>query len=230
MPKATNYADNWFLLLDNNTTYANVGNAAGLVGSSGAGSPGSLYVSLHTGDPGLTGDQTVNEASYTGYGRVAVARSAAGWTVSGNQVSNTANVTFNPCSGGSSTVTWFGIGTAASGTGQLLYAFPLIQTYYDFVAQTSGNLFYNNSSLATTTPIQLMTNPGGSLPGGFVQGTTYYVHTVTGTNFTVSATSGGADITVTAAGSGLLGQIASLAVSSGITPQFLAGQLIIYEV
>jgi hypothetical protein len=61
MPKATNYADNWFLLLDNNTTYANVGNAAGLVGSSGAGSPGSLYVSLHTGDPAIPGFPSIQQ-------------------------------------------------------------------------------------------------------------------------------------------------------------------------
>jgi len=226
MPKATSYATNWFKLLDTNLAYANVGDAGGLQPS---GSPGSLYVSLHTGDPGLTGDQTVNEAGYTGYGRVAVARSAAGWTVSGNQVSNTANITFNPCSGGSSLVTWFGIGTASAGVGQLLYAFPLIQNYYSFWADNSTNYFHNVSALATNTPVQLTTAPGGSLPGGFVQGTTYYVHTVGSGYFTLSATAGGVDITVTAQGFGLLGQVASLAVSSGITPQFLAGQLIIYE-
>lgn len=230
MPKSTNYADNWFLLFDNNTTYANVGNAGGLVGSSGGGSPGSLYVSLHTGDPGLTGDQTVNEANYTGYGRVAVARSAAGWTVAGNQASNFANIVFGLCTAVPNIITWFGIGTDSAGVGQLLYAFPLIQTYYDFVAQTAGNLFYNNSGLVANTPVQMVTNPGGALPGGFAQGTTYFVHTVTGTNFTLSATAGGLDITVTSAGSGLLGQVSSLSVSPGVTPQFLAGQLIIYEV
>jgi hypothetical protein len=186
-------------------------------------------VSLHTGDPGLTGDQTVNEASYTGYGRVAVARSAAGWTVSTNQVSNTAAIVFPACTSGSSTVTWFGIGTASSGTGQLLYAFPLISTSYLFYGDSSTNKLFNLSGLVTTTPIQVLTAPGGTLPSAISQGTTYFVHTVSAGAFTISATSGGADISLVSTGFGLLGQISSLAVSSGITPQFLAGQLVILE-
>ena len=228
MPKITTFASNLELLLTNNTAYANVGDAGGLQPSA---APGNLYISLHTADPS-GGDQTTNEATYTGYsaaGRQPVARSAAGWTVSAGSFTNFANIVFGACTGGTNTITWFGIGTAVSGAGQLLYAFPLIQTYYDFVAQVSGNLFYTNSPLATLTPIQLVTNPGGALPGGFAQGTTYFIHTVTGTNFTVSATSGGGDITVLSAGSGLLGQISSLAVSAGITPEFLAGQLLIAE-
>lgn len=227
MPKTTNYADNLFKLFNTNIAYAGIGDAPGLQPSAIA---GNLYVSLHTGDPGLTGSQLVNEAAYTGYSRVAVARSAAGWTVSTNQVTNFANVTFPVCTALTSLVTWFGLGTDSSGAGQLLYAFPLIQTYFDFVAQIAGNLFYQNSALVTTTPIQLVTNPGGALPGGFSQGTTYFVKTVGSGSFTVSATSGGADITVTSAGSGLLGQVSSLSVSAGVTPQFLAGQLIIAEV
>ena len=227
MPKITPFASNLELLLTNNTAYANVGDAGGLQPSATA---GNFYISLHTGDPGLTGDQTVNEANYTGYARQPVARGAAGFTVSAGSFTNFANIVFGPCTGGTNTITWYGVGTAVSGVGQLLYAFPLISTYYDFVAQVSGNLFYNNSPLATLTPIQLVTNPGGALPGGFAQGVTYFVATVTGTNFTVSATSGGGAITVLSAGSGLLGQISSLVVSPGITPEFLAGQLVLYEV
>ena len=106
MPKSTNYADNWFKLLDTNAAYANVGDAGGLQPSA---APGDLYVSLHTGDPGLTGDQTANEVAYTGYLRVAVPRSAAGWVVSGNQVSNVGSITFPVCSALSAVVTWVGV-------------------------------------------------------------------------------------------------------------------------
>lgn len=101
----------------NNTTHANVGDATGLVGSTVA---GSLYISLHTADPTLTGNQTSSEANYTGYARVAVARSGAGFTVSTKNVSNAAAVTFGECTAGSSTVTHFGIGTDSTGTGNLL--------------------------------------------------------------------------------------------------------------
>jgi hypothetical protein len=114
----TNAAETALLnLLFNNTDWANVGDAAGLQNSASA---GSFYVSLHTADPGETGDQTTSEATYTGYARVAVARSAAGWTISGANCSNAAAVTFGACTAGSSTVTYFGIGTDASGAGNLI--------------------------------------------------------------------------------------------------------------
>lgn len=105
-------------LVFNNTDAANIGDATGLRGSSTA---GSLYVSLHTGDPGEAGSQTTNECAYTSYARVAVARSGAGWTVSGNAVTNAALVQFPQCTGSSETATYFSIGTASSGAGVLLY-------------------------------------------------------------------------------------------------------------
>lgn len=80
-----------------------------------------LYVSLHTGDPGETGDQTTSEATYTDYARVAVARSGSGWTVTANAVTNDAAITFPACTGGSNTITHFAVGTAASGAGKVLY-------------------------------------------------------------------------------------------------------------
>ncbi len=81
-----------------------------------------LYVSLHTGDPGEAGDQTTNEATYTGYARVAVARSASGFTVTDNSVSPAAEIAFGACTAGSETATHFAIGTASSGAGKLLYS------------------------------------------------------------------------------------------------------------
>ena len=56
-------------LLFQNISWANVGNAGGLLQSTVA---GSFFVSLHTADPGEAGTQTTNETSYTGYARVAV--------------------------------------------------------------------------------------------------------------------------------------------------------------
>lgn len=106
------------LLWFNNTNIANVGDATGLRGSTAA---GSWYLSLHTADPGEAGDQTTSEIAYTGYARVAVARSSAGFTVSGNTVTLAANVDFPPGTGGSGTATHFGIGTAASGAGNLKF-------------------------------------------------------------------------------------------------------------
>lgn len=112
-------------LLFQNTAMANVGNVGGLQPSSAA---GSFYISLHTANPGTTGTQTTSEAAYTSYARVAIARSSGGWTVTGNQpciAENAAACTFPAATGGSETETYFGIGTASSGTGQLLISAAL---------------------------------------------------------------------------------------------------------
>jgi hypothetical protein len=102
----------------NNTDHANIGDAAGLQNSATA---GNFYVSLHTADPGETGTQTTSEATYTSYARVAVARSGSGWTISTNNVSNAAAVTFPAATGGTNTITHFGIGSDSSGTGNLFF-------------------------------------------------------------------------------------------------------------
>lgn len=81
-----------------------------------------LYVSLHTSDPGDAGDQTTNEATYTGYARVTVSRSGTGWTVSGGSAINAALLQFPQCTGGSNTITHVGIGIASTGAGQLIYS------------------------------------------------------------------------------------------------------------
>lgn len=118
MSKSNSLENGLLELIFKNTNLANVGDGTGLRGSSTA---GSLYCSLHTSDPGEAGDQTTNEISYTSYARVAVARSGAGFVVTGNSVSPAADVEFPACTGGSGTATHFGIGTASSGAGVLLY-------------------------------------------------------------------------------------------------------------
>jgi len=56
-----------------------------------------LTVALHTADPGEAGTQSTSETAYTGYARVAVARTAGGWTVTGSSVSPVANIDFGEC-------------------------------------------------------------------------------------------------------------------------------------
>lgn len=115
MSKSNTFENDLLKLIFQGTAIANLADNA-------ASSPATdLYLSLHTADPGEAGDQTTNEAAYTGYARVAVARTAGGFTVSGHTVSPAGNVDFPEGSGGSGTATHFGIGTAASGAGKLLY-------------------------------------------------------------------------------------------------------------
>jgi hypothetical protein len=87
-----------------------------------------LYLALHTASPGAGGSQTSSEAAYTGYARVAVARTSSGFTVSGANVTLTAQVNFPAATGGSETETFFSVGTASSGAGEILYFGPISPT------------------------------------------------------------------------------------------------------
>lgn len=116
MSKGNTYENDLLKLIFQATGIANIADNA-------SSSPlTNLYVSLHTADPGETGNQTTSETTYTGYERVAVARSDSGFTVTNNSVSPAAAITFGACTDGTATITHFAIGTAATGTGKILYS------------------------------------------------------------------------------------------------------------
>jgi hypothetical protein len=120
MAKATSTSNSILALIFNGTAFANIADNA-------ASAPlTNLYLSLHTADPGVGGAQTTNEATYTSYARLAVARTTGGWAVpSSGSTSNAALAQFAECTGGSNTITHVAIGTNSSGAGRVLYAGPL---------------------------------------------------------------------------------------------------------
>ena len=100
-----------------NLALPNLGDAAGLQPSAGA---GSFFTSLLTALPAESvSDQTVNEATYVPYARIGVARSAAGWTVAAGVVDNDSPITYAQASSGTDTLTHFGLGFLVSGAGFL---------------------------------------------------------------------------------------------------------------
>lgn len=117
MSKSNTFENDLLALIFNATPIANLADNA-------AASPlTNLYLALHTTDPGETGAQNTNEVGYTGYARVAVVRSASGWTVSGNSVSPTASVEFGEMVGGTpGTAAFVSVGTSSSGAGKILYS------------------------------------------------------------------------------------------------------------
>ena len=119
MSKSNTAENEWLLLQFNNTAIANIGDAGGLQPSATA---GSFYIALHTADPGEAGSAVTNESAYTSYARVAVARSGAGWTVSGNSATNAALIQFPECTGGSETITHVSIVNASSGAAVIRYS------------------------------------------------------------------------------------------------------------
>ena len=102
MSKSNTFENDLLQLIFNNVDIADIGDAGGLQNSATA---GSLYVALHTADPGEAGTAATSEAAYGSYDRVAVARSGAGWTVAGNSATNAALVQFPECTSGSETIT-----------------------------------------------------------------------------------------------------------------------------
>jgi hypothetical protein len=121
MANMTNLMEQKLLeLLFNNDNFANIGDATGLVGST---TPGSFYISLHTADPADAGTQTTSEATYTSYARVAVARNDTNWLVADAAgvwtAENISSISFPTATGGTNTITHFGIGQNASGAGDL---------------------------------------------------------------------------------------------------------------
>jgi hypothetical protein len=211
-----------------NANAANIGDATGLRGSTGA---GSLYISLHTAYPGEAGVQNTSEAAYTGYARVAVARSGAGWTVSGNQVTNAALIAFPAATGGSETEFFAGVGRQVSGATELDYIAPMGTELGegDGFSATDIITIPGLSGVAVDDRIAFFALPKDALPTGITAGTVYWVKTVSGNDITISTTQGGATLDITAAGGVLAYKMIGLAVSNGITPQVAIGQLSVKE-
>ncbi len=116
MPKSTNTCNSILALIFRATTFTNIAENATVAPLT------NLYISLHTGDPGVGGSQLTNEATYTAYARLAVAR-PAGWEVpAAGETSNAALAQFVECSGSSNVITHVAIGTDETGAGRVLYA------------------------------------------------------------------------------------------------------------
>jgi len=227
MSKGNTFETNLLNHIFVNSTITLIGDAAGLLASAGE---GSLYVGLHVADPGEAGSQNTSPATYTGYAYAAVARNTGGWTVSGNSVSNAGIVAFPACTGGSDTLTHFSVGTDSSGAGKILYKGALGTSIQGpFTAKVDDTITIPGHTFSVSDRCAFYPAFGSALPTGVTEGTIYWVKTVSGDDITISTTDGGATLNITAVGDGVAIKALTLAVSSGITPQFAIGALVIAE-
>jgi hypothetical protein len=191
-----------------------------------------LQVALHTAFPGLGGDQTNHEVAYTGYARAAVARSAGGWTVTGNSVSPVATIGFPQCTATANVLaTHFSVGQAASGASKAFRVGVLGSRLGPFSAVVAGNSFRipGLTGLAVNDRIVFHAVDGSALPGGVTEGQSYFVITQSGDDITVSTTQGGASITVSSAGDGIAYRSTPITINQGTTPQLTTATAIIEE-
>src|SRR5688500_20383771 len=121
MSKSDTFEQDLLKLIFQNIAIADIGDVGGLRATVTA---GSLWLSLHTADPGEAGTGVTSETAYTGYARKAVARAAGagGFTLTGSSISPTENQDFGECTaspGGA--ITHFGVVNTASGAAKVLY-------------------------------------------------------------------------------------------------------------
>lgn len=229
MSKINSFESSSLCLFFNNVSIAGIGDSAGIISSSAS---GSFWVSLHTADPGETGTQSTNEAAYTGYARVAVSRSVAGWTVSSSVVWNAADVNFPAPTAGSSVITYWGIGTGSAGAGRLLYTGPISPSPLGFALgeESNNTITIKNHLLSVSDRVAFFELAGLALPGNVTEGTVYFVKTAPNSDtITVSTTSGGSELDITTDGQALAYKVIPYTTTIGIQPQFLAGALRIIE-
>jgi hypothetical protein len=110
MSKSNLHETAYLKLVFQNIAMANIGDSNGIQPSAGS---GSFYIALYSTDP--SDEDSGTEATYTGYARVSVVRSAVGWTVTDNVAYNASEILFPTSTGGSDTLTHFGILTALTG-------------------------------------------------------------------------------------------------------------------
>lgn len=217
MSKGNVFENDLLLLVFNNTNIALIGDATGLRASTVA---GSLFLALHSADPGEAGDQTTNEVAYTGYARVAVARSGAGFVVTGNSVSPAANADFGACTAAPATYAYWSIGVAASGASKILYKGVIGANLGGFTALATDIITIPGlAGLAVNDTIAFFASPGDTLPAGVTEGTVYFVKTVAGNDITIAATSGGITIDITAAGKGRAMKVTPKVMTIGDIPR-----------
>lgn len=229
MASFTNGTENSLLLLIFNAT-----NWANLADNTVTSPLANLFVSLHNADPAEGGSQTTNETAYTNYARQSVARSGAGFTVSGTdptQVVNAATITFPTCGVTGDTITHWGVGTLVSGAGVLLASGvvgPVAGPYLDFTCTSAspGSMTVPGSAFSVNDRVSVYHSPVGTLPTGFTEGTVYFVGTASGITITLSTTTAnGTPVNTSSVGAGWVVKQSPLVVGNGVAPSFAASAL-----
>jgi hypothetical protein len=117
MGKSTAASNSILALIYNAVAWANMADNAATAPLA------NIYIGLHTGPVAAGDSQTVNEATYGAYARLAIPRTTSGFTVpSGGVTRNTALAQFLECTSGSNAITNVSTGVTPSGAGAVLHS------------------------------------------------------------------------------------------------------------
>lgn len=189
----------------------------------------SIHIALHSANPGETGDQTTNEIAYTGYARVAVVRSSAGWSVVNNTVSPVADIVFPQATGGTATATFFSTGVASSGASKIIDFGPIGAIQGPFTGAVDDNITIPGHTMSVDHRVAFFASYDSVLPVGLTEGTVYWVKTVSGNQITVSTTQGGTAVDITGVGDGYAVRITPIEITSGTTPKLGTATIIKFD-
>lgn len=162
--------------------------------------PASVWLSVHTADPGLTGASEVATAvagapAGAQYNRTQITFGAS----ASKAIANTGQLQVTmPPAGGPFSISWMGVFDASTG-GNFLFKVPILGTNTEALTTDSSDLFSTVAphNLTTDDRVEVTVgNLGTTLPAGLVDGTIYYVLAsgLTATAFKLATTSGGAAV------------------------------------
>jgi len=199
-----------------------------VVGNQAYTAPTNIHVALFTVAPTDSGGGT--EVTGGSYARVQVTNNNTNFpNASSGLKQNGTAITFAQASADWGTIVAFGLFDAST-SGNLLY--------WGWLGTDDGDLFTATVADVLTAPghsvvndnvVRILIVPGGTLPTGLTEGTTYFVISQSGDTFSLSTTQGGGAVNITASGSGLVAKITTKPVLNGDTPSFAINALQIRE-
>lgn len=178
----------------------------------------------------LTNVETPTEPSGNNYARVQMTTSNFGSVAASGSIANTATLSFPQASGSWGEIIGIGVYDASSAGNLVRSAYLTSGSYYTFSAANTGDLVTAPGHDFVDDDIVVVLDLSGSvLPTGITQGTRYYIISVSGDTFQLSATQGGAAINLTANGAGRIVQVVPLTVGASSVASFGIGALIFTE-
>jgi hypothetical protein len=199
-----------------------------VLGNAAYTAPANVFLALFTAAPSDSGGGT--EVTGGSYARKSVTNNSTNFpAASGGSKNLAVSQSFVTPTAPWGTVVAFGLFDAST-SGNLLY--------WGWLGSDAGKIFTATVADLLTAPghtlvnddqVRVLSIPGATLPTGLSEGTTYFVISVSGDTFSLSATQGGAAINITAAGAGLVAKIEAKPITTGDTVTFAGGALVVTE-
>lgn len=207
-----------------NADHADVGDATGLVQST---ADGNFYMAAYEAYPTRAGTADNNEASYTGYARVACTRNGSTlFTQSGNEIVTASAITFpKQTDSGTDVLMFWALTLESSGASEIVqigaFGGDLPKS---FTGETDDAIYSDGHGLSNNDRVVLYALTDDlALPTGVTEGTVYHVINAATDDFEISTSQGGSAVNITAAGVGRWQKVEPIQMALNVAPSLDAG-------